>query len=171
MKTKIIPSIAKAGFFIAMAITCAAGSYAQNAKDKTEATKQLVEAQHYVFVAQTALPMNGHVRQLTGVDYDLKVTKTSITAYLPYFGRAYSAPIDPSQGGIQFTSAAFNYTLTMRKKGGWDVQIKPTDAADVQQLSLTITETGYATLQVTSTNRQAISFNGYIEEIKEKKSK
>ncbi len=169
MKTKTIPAIAKAGLFIAVAIASTAGTHAQNAKDKTEAIKQLVDGQHYVFIAQTALPMGGRIRQLTGVEYDLSVTKTSITAYLPYFGRAYSAPMDPSQSGIQFNSTAFNYTLTLRKKGGWDVQIKPTDAGDVQQLSLTISTTGYATLQVTSNNRQAISFNGYIDEIKEKK--
>jgi hypothetical protein len=38
-------------------------------------------------------------------------------------------------------------------------------------MQLTISEDGYATLQVTSTNRQPISFSGYVMEIKEKKTK
>jgi hypothetical protein len=105
--------------------------------------------------------MSGRVRQLTP-DYDLKITKSSIVSYLPYFGRAYSAPLDPTQGGIQFTSKDFEYTATPRNKGGWDVLIKPKDYRDVQQMTLTISSTGYATLQVTSINRQPISFNGYI---------
>ena len=114
--------------------------------------------------------MSGRTRQLTS-DYDVKVTKAQVVSYLPYFGRAYSAPIDPSQGGIQFTSKDFDYTTTPRKKGGWDIQLKPKDYRDVQQMSLSITEDGYASLQVTSTNRQLISFTGYITAIKTPKKK
>lgn len=140
----------------------------QNAKNAR--IKNMVDSQNYVFTAQTALPMSGSTRQLTS-DYDLKVTPTVITSYLPYFGRAYTAPINPSQGGIQFTSNNFEYKSTPRKKGGWDIQIRPKDYRDVQQMTLSISETGYATLQVTSTNRQAISFNGYIKEAKALKKK
>jgi len=155
---------------IVLAAISAGAVHAQKSNDKTAAIKQLVESQNYDFIAQSAMPMGGRTRQLTP-DYDFKVTKTKITAYLPYFGRAYTAPMDPTQGGINFSITAFNYTATPRKKGGWDISIKPGDAKDVQQLFLSISETGYATLQVTSTNRQAISFSGYIDAIKEKKSK
>ena len=123
--------------------------------------KALVESQNYVFKAQTAMPLSGRVRHLTS-DYDLKISKTSVVSYLPYFGRAYVAPIDPSKGGIQFTSKDFNYTMTPGKKEGWTVVVKPKDYRDVQQMTLTISSAGYATLQVISTNRQAISFNGII---------
>jgi hypothetical protein len=128
---------------------------------KLAAIKNIVESQNYIFKAQSASPMSGRVRQLTS-DYDLKVTKESIVSYLPYFGRAYSAPMDPTKGGIQFTSKNFDYTLTPGKKDGWSVLIKPKDYSDVQQMTLTISSTGYASLQVTSTNRQPISFNGIV---------
>ena len=36
--------------------------------------------------------------------YYLKVSKDTVVAYLPYFGRAYTAPADPTEGGIKFTS-------------------------------------------------------------------
>lgn len=136
--------------------------------EKTAEVKGMVDAQEYVFKAQTVIPMSGRTRQITS-DYDLKVTKEEVVAYLPYFGRAYSAPIDPSKGGIQFTSKDFEYTATPRKKGGWEVLIRPKDARDVQQLTLTISENGYGSLQVISTNRQPISFSGYITEKKETK--
>ena len=128
---------------------------------KLAAIKNMVESQNYVFKAQTVLPMSGPSRQLT-TDYDVKITKQSVISYLPYFGRAYSAPMDPSKGGIQFTSKDFDYTLTPGKKDGWSVLIKPKDYRDVQQMTLTISSTGYATAQVTSTNRQPISFNGTV---------
>jgi hypothetical protein len=164
--------IAKASLLALSAMAFTMTSRAQNAKDndKAAATKQLIEAKQYVFIAQSAMPLSGRVRQLTP-DYDLKVKKDTIVSWLPYFGRAYSAPMDPTQGGIQFTSTSFQYTVTPRKKGGWDISIKPGDARDVQQMQLSVSETGYASLQVISVNRQAISFNGYITAIKEKKKK
>jgi Domain of unknown function (DUF4251) len=148
----------------------AQSSKADKQAAKMAAVKMLIDSQSYVFIAQSAMPMSGRTRQLTS-DYDVKVTKDKVVSYLPYFGRAYSAPIDPSQGGIQFTSKDFDYTTTPRKKGGWDIQLKPKDYRDVQQMALSITEDGYASLQVTSTNRQAISFTGYITAIKQPKKK
>ena len=131
------------------------------AQDKVTAVKNMVESQNFVFKAQTVQPTNGRTRQLTS-EYDLKVLKDSIIAYLPYFGRAYSPPVNPSEGGIQFTSTEFEYKKTNRKKGGWDIQIKPKAGKDVRQLDLTISENGSAYLVVSSNNRQSISFNGYV---------
>jgi hypothetical protein len=134
---------------------------AQDAKE----IKNLVENQNYVFIAQTALPATGSSRPLSP-EYTVKVSKDTIISDLPYFGRAYSAPIGKTDGGIKFTSNTFEYTKEIHKKGGWDILIKPKDASEVQQLSFSISENGYSTLKVISTNRQAISFYGYIKEDK-----
>jgi hypothetical protein len=117
-----------------------------------------------------ANPQTGSTRQLSP-DYDLTITKDTIISYLPYFGRAYVAPVDPAQGGIKFTSTNFEYKQAKDNKA-WQITIKPKDTPDVHQLYLSIFDNGYATLQVISTNRQGISFNGYIEEgkVKEKKA-
>jgi len=128
---------------------------------KSKNTKALVDASNFVFKAQSALPLGGRTRILT-TDYDLKVTKEKIISYLPYFGRAYEAPIDPSKGPLDFTTTDFSYASLPGKKEGWTVTIKPKDYTDVQQLILHISSDGYASLQVLSTNRQAISFNGVI---------
>jgi len=172
---KILSNVLKKTFpllFIAAGIPFflhAQSSKADKAAARRAAIRQLVESQHYDFKAQTAMPLSGSTRQLTTGDYDLKVTKEAIVSYLPFFGRAYTAPMDPSKGGIQFTSKDFNYSITDGKKGGWDVQITPKDYGDVQRLSLSISEDGYANLQVTSTSRQAISFYGTITAIKPSK--
>jgi len=55
------------------------------------AVKDLITSRNFVFKAQTALPLGGQARQLTS-DYDLRVYGDSLIAYLPYFGRAYTAP-------------------------------------------------------------------------------
>ncbi len=45
-----------------------------------------------------------------------RVMGDSIVTYLPYFGRAYSVPVNLSQGGIQFTSTDFDYTIESKRK-------------------------------------------------------
>jgi len=47
--------------------------------------------------------------------------------------------------------------------------IKPHDTQDTRLMSLSVSETGYASLQVISNNRQPITFNGYITEKKTKR--
>lgn len=156
---KTIYSLSLLFLMIAGGIACISTSQAQeNSKD----FEGIVNSRNYVFMAQSANPVGARFRQLTA-EYDLRVLGDSVVSYLPYFGRAYSAPIDPTKGGIQFTSTDFDYQQTSRNKGGWVITIKPKDVQDVRQLTLTVTETGSASLQVISTNRQQISFNGYIE--------
>ncbi len=170
----MIPCISRV-LILCLAMASLAPARAQDTKKDKQAAKEakitaLVDSQAYVFIAQSAMPLSGRLRQLTS-EYDLTVTRDQVISYLPYFGRAYSATLDPSQAGIEFTSNNFDYTKTGRKKGGWDISIRPKDYRDVQQLTLTITQDGYASLQVTSTNRQMISFNGYITAIPMKKKK
>lgn len=140
----------------------------QDEQPKGEKVKEMVNAHDFIFSATTALPMTGKTRILTSA-YDLEVSKDSIISFLPYFGRAYSAPLDPSKGGIKFTSTQFEYKEE-NKKDGWDISIKPKDVSEVQQLYLHISSEGYATLQVISTQRQPISFYGKVKERKIKKA-
>ena len=124
--------------------------------------KSLVDGKNFVFSAQTVLPSTGSVRQLTSGYYTLRFSKDTLVADLPYFGRAYSAPIDPTQGGLKFTSKDFDYAVKEKKKE-WDITIKPHDAGDASQIYLTVYDNGTAYLQVVSINRQPITFNGVIE--------
>jgi len=132
-----------------------------NVKDKKEQIKRIIEAQNYVFKAQTALPTSGATRQLTS-DYDLRISKDTILSDLPYFGRAFTAPLNPSEGPLRFTSTDFKYSVADRKKGGWNVTITPKDVQDPKQISMSIFDNGTASVVVTSYNRQPISFNGYV---------
>lgn len=139
----------------------------QDKKIRDSVIKNIVETKAYTFVAQTAQPTSGRIRQLTST-YQLDVNKDTIYADLPYFGRAYTAPIDPSQGGIHFTSTQFEYITTPKKKGGWTILIKPKENTDARQLILDVSASGFANLQVLSNNRQAISFAGYVTNRKKK---
>jgi len=161
-------------FFIIM-LTWLVNVNAQESKADKKAVEaavitKIVAEQNYVFTAQSVTPMGGRFRQLT-TEYTVKVSKDTVTSDLPYFGRSYTADIGSSEGGIHFTSTSFEYQITERKKGGWDVTIKFKDVKDAQQFNFSIFDSGSTSLQVTSTNKQPISFNGYISEKKTKKSK
>ena len=125
----------------------------------------LIDSKNYVFVAQTAIPIGGRAINLTS-PYEVRVSGDTVASDLPYFGRAFVAPINPSDGGIRFTSTNSNYKVKGRKKGGWDIEILPKDSKDVRQMLLTVSESGYGTLQVVSNNKQQISYNGYVKERK-----
>jgi Domain of unknown function (DUF4251) len=122
-----------------------------------------VKFHRYTFKANIAIPTGGSSRQLSG-DYDLKVSKDTIVSYLPYFGRAYSAPIGGGPEGLEFTSLDFSYDEKGLKKGGWEIRIKPNDNRDIRLLLLSVSLAGYASLQVNSNNRQPITFTGMVQE-------
>ncbi len=123
--------------------------------------ESMIVSKAFIFKATQALPMGGTSRTLTG-DYDLNVKKDTIVSYLPYFGVAYSAPMDVSDTGIHFSSKKFSYS-SVKGKNGWQITIVPKDVRQARQLFLTVSEQGYASLKVTFNNRQPISFNGHIE--------
>ncbi|HEY8784663.1 MAG TPA: DUF4251 domain-containing protein [Mucilaginibacter sp.] len=149
-------------------------AHAQNSKKEkqaanTAAIKKMMIVHNYVFKADYAYPLRGG-QKILNYDYDLRVSKDSIIAFLPYYGVAHLAP-NPgeTEGGIKFTSTNFIYEVKQNKNGTWDIFIKPkdnniTDWRDVQQLRLSISPKGYANLQVISSNRDPISFSGYIAE-------
>lgn len=139
----------------------------ENKKEKATSIKTLLDSKSFVFKAQSALPTIGTTRQLTS-DYDLRLTGDTLQSYLPYFGRAYQAPINPADGGIRFTSTEFEYKLVEQKKGRYEVDIRPKDEKDVRIMHLSVSKNGYASLQVLSNNRQPITFNGYVTAVRKK---
>jgi hypothetical protein len=135
------------------------------AQDKTSAVKDMVEGQQYTFHARTALPQSGPSKVLN-TEYYLKMIKDSLVCELPFYGRAYSSSYGSTSGGFHFTSTKFEYTSKPAKKGGWEIVIKPKDVQDFRQFSLSLSTSGFGTLQVLSNNRQPISFTGDITSMK-----
>jgi Domain of unknown function (DUF4251) len=147
---------------------------AQNSKKERKAAeealvKKSVEEKQYVFTARSANPTGGRSINLTST-YELKVYGDTVICDLPYFGRAFTAT-SATGGGINFTSTNVEYISTDAKKGGWDIKIKPKDAADIREVNLFISPSGYTSVTVTSNSRQSISYYGTVSERKYKKKK
>lgn len=166
--------VLKTILFLTLAVITSTGLFAQETKaqkkqDKAAQIKSLIDSRNYVFVAQNAFPMGGRMRNITP-DYNLTVSADSVVSYLPFFGRAYtSTDYGASKSPLDFKTKSFDYDAKPGKKDGWSITIKPKDNKGVQSMNLTVSSEGYASLQVTSTDRSAMSFNGYITERKVKK--
>ena len=148
-------------FIYFLAMSAASISIAQAQPELN--VQKLLDEKNFVFKAESVNPARGRYRHLTS-EYDVVVSPDTITTYLPYFGRAYSAPINPAEGGIKFTTLKFDYAAKKDSKDRWEVSVKPKDSQEVQDLFFTVFSNGRATLRVNSVNRETISFNGYIVE-------
>jgi len=137
-------------------------------QEKGDKLKQIIDKQDYVFNATSATSQGGRTIQLTS-EYELEISKDSIISFLPFFGRAFSAPYNPTDGGIKFESKDFSYSKSFKKKKGWSILIKPKDVDTVNSLRLNVSESGYGTLSIISNQRSPISFYGYVSAPEKKK--
>ncbi|MFT4093823.1 MAG: DUF4251 domain-containing protein [Niabella sp.] len=168
------PSLYKWPLLLLMVYLTSACSTSKSAFSPITNYDSLINEKRYTFVAQNVTPtedarfnarlmfsQGNSLYQLTS-RYDIKITPDSVIVFLPFFGRAFTAPIDPTKGGIQFTSTKFGYQQSIRKKN-YQITVTPQDFQEVRNIFLTISPSGYASVQVLSLNRTPISFNGIIE--------
>ncbi|MFV0472242.1 MAG: DUF4251 domain-containing protein [Paludibacteraceae bacterium] len=127
--------------------------------------KKRIENRNYTFKANYVTPSSTYFqsRHLTS-GYTLRIAPDSVIAYLPYFGRAYQAPMDTGEGGIKFVSTKFVYDLNVvTKNNSWLINIRTKDTMQPINLRLDVYNDGTATLYVADPSRQPISYRGEIE--------
>lgn len=126
--------------------------------------EDMIRNHSFIFVAERMNPLRGRSRILTS-SYDVRVKNDSLVSFLPYFGRAYTAPIDPTKVGTQFTSTNFTYQVNAEKNDRWRVSLIPKDVSSIQELLFTIFDNGTTSLSITSTSKDHISYEGYLKKI------
>jgi len=149
-------------------ITAFATLFLSNAKTQNLTAAQvdsLINSKHYTFKAERMNPQRGGQKYLT-TEYFLRVAGDSLISALPYFGRAYSAPINPEDAGYNFTSTSFDYNVSNAKKNSYRVTIHTKDKFNTADFALTVYNNGKANLQVTSNDKQPISYMGYLKTTK-----
>ncbi len=137
------------------------------------ALKSAIENRDFTFHAQQVLPRDYRISQIfptanaqmfnLSPGYVVKVMNDSLVVDLPFFGRAFQAPMDPTKGSIKLTTTNFTIKQSKGRKGNIDVTIYPQNSNEIQQMYLTISESGYATLSVISYQREQIGFYGIAQ--------
>ncbi len=128
-------------------------------KAKMEEVRGLYESSNLRFVAQMAQPMGGGSIHLTP-DYTLDIEGDRVTAFLPYFGVAYTADYG-GDGGIQFSETVRAIGRDTGKKG-YAVRLEVKAPKDLYRMHLTFSPLGYGSLDVSCHNRQPIRFTGIV---------
>lgn len=149
---------------ISLGLTSCGSSQTTTQRQETAlAIQEEVNNLDFTFKATYAYPTSFKAINLSPY-YDVKVSPDTVTAYLPYYGRSYTAPMDPRDSGIQFTSTNFEYELKEGKKSGnWLLNIKVNERGNDITLYFDIWDNGTARLSVTDSRRSNISFAGNIE--------
>lgn len=144
-------------------------TYAQSSKNDSKAqlaeiVKKVVNSDNYFFTPRYANSNGGSFDVPS--NYTLKISKDSVTAYLPYYGNSeiHAPGADNSTENINFTWTKFSYAVNQDKKGNYEIIILPPSDGikDAKSLKLKVMLDGSASLQVLSINRSSISFDGSI---------
>lgn len=138
--------------------------------EKQEQTKAeiqyLLHGKTFIFKPTHALPLGGGSIYLNHT-FDAEIKGDTIISYLPFFGVAYHVEYGGRNGGFDFTQPIESFELD-KDENGYKINLEVKNKMDNLTFNFQISELGYATLNVTSTNRQAISFYGHIEAPEEK---
>jgi hypothetical protein len=127
---------------------------------RKEEVKNLIENKTFVFTPTHAMPLGGGSIQLS-YSFEAEVKGDSVFSYLPFYGVAYHVEYGSRNSPFDFELPVENYE--MEKDGdGYHVTLEVKNKMDYITYSFHISDLGYSTLNVTSTNRQAISYYGSI---------
>jgi hypothetical protein len=154
-------------FFAAISLigftACGAQKTAAEKEAQAAAIRNAIEAFEFRFDATRALPTSFRTVNLTPA-FNVRVSPDTVQVYLPFYGRAFRAPINPSEGPYDFTSTDFDYTVSSgRRAGNRLVQIVFNDLNRSVIFNFDIWENGSASLNIRDIDRQSISFQGNIE--------
>ena len=126
-----------------------------------EETKKMIDSANFVFIPSQVLPISMRSRNVDGT-FRAKIQNDSIDSYLPFFGRAYSADYSSTEGPFTFNLPIENYSKEKLKKE-YLIKFDVKNMNDLVKFMFYISENGFTTLTINSTNRQGISYYGRIE--------
>ena len=84
-------------------------------------------------------------------------------SYLPYFGTAYDAPYGGGNG-LDFKEPIKEYKAEQVKKNKTRITIKTDHESDHLTYTLEVFDNGNVSLNVISSRRQSINFNGTLKD-------
>lgn len=130
-------------------------------EQKREEIKNLLDNRTFVFVPTHAMPLGGGSIYLNH-SFDAEVKGDTLMSYLPFYGVAYRVEYGARNSAFDFTQPIEEFDLE-KDNNGYRINLDVKNKMDYLSYSFQISELGSATLNITSTNRQAISFYGRIE--------
>ena len=168
MKNTVLMSVM---FLLTFLFSCTSQTYVDE-----KSLDQFISSNELTFMAKRANPTNFDVinvmnsmpnnnsARMLNLDYGYSVIlkDKELTVNLPYFGRLFNPSYDTSKNSYNFTSKDFTISKVQNKKGNWVYTISPKDQNNIKVIYLEIFKNGAAFVSIDSSDRQAISYDGYI---------
>ena len=168
MKKTVLMSVM---FLLTFLFSCTSQTYVDeksldqfiNSNELTFMAKRANPTNFDVINVMNSMPNNNSARMLN-LDYGYSVVlkDKELTVNLPYFGRLFNPSYDTSKNSYNFTSKDFTISKVQNKKGNWVYTISPKDQNNIKVIYLEIFKNGAAFVSIDSSDRQAISYDGYI---------
>ncbi len=138
--------------------------FAQNETEKEQTSiETLLNSKNFEFIANTAIPLSGPTKNLVGSNYSITFTPEMAISNMPFYGRAYSGMALGRDKGMRFKGKPENFTI--EKTGEYQVSTTVNTENDTYEISLSVSDSGYATLTISSNDRGTISYQGEVVQI------
>lgn len=116
----------------------------------------------FEFVAITVFPTGQSPKDLGGSNYSISFTPEEIISNLPFYGTGHGGMALKRDKGMRFKGTPEFFTVEKTERG-YEVKAKVSDENDSFSISLTISDSRYATLNISSNNRSSISYYGEVK--------
>ena len=144
--------------------------------EKSAAVEALLQKSEFTFMAEHANPNNldvvnvmnsipgGSSSRMLNLDsgYTIEIRTDELEVTLPYFGRMYTANLDPSKNSYRFTTKDFTVDKKEGKKGSTVFTIVANDQQNIRNINMEVFKNGKTYVWIESNDRQSISYDGYI---------
>jgi hypothetical protein len=125
--------------------------------------KAKVESLDFTFEPVTAQTLRFGTVRLQN-DFTLRLNKDTLRVCLPYYGQAYSVPLNTMNGGFNFTSTKFERNLiTSDGAGSWRLNFNILDLNTRINMFMEIWSNGGDRLTVNDPEKQSITYEGSID--------
>ena len=121
----------------------------------------LLNSKNFEFIANTMIPMSGGTKNLVGSNYSITFTPEMIVSNMPFYGRAYSGMTLNRDKGMRFKGKPENFTVNKSDKD-FEINAEVEGENDTYFISITVGNSSFATLTISSNDRGTISYQGEI---------
>ncbi|MEH6764907.1 MAG: DUF4251 domain-containing protein [Aequorivita antarctica] len=129
--------------------------------ENTSNIENLLNSKTFEFVANTAFPTSGTPKNLVGSGYSVSFSPEKIVSNLPFYGRAYGGMALGRDKGMRFQGNPKNFTIEKNKE--YKVNTTVNDEGNTYVIALSVNDSGYASLTISSNDRGAISYQGEVK--------
>lgn len=135
----------------------------QEKLEQYRAMKKLVENGKLKFEANTAFTQSGRRIDLVTNPNSLVLNGKTSEVEMPYYGTVHIVSYD-NNGGINFKNEATEYSIKYDdKKLKIIIKFSANNKTEKFNLTLTISGDNFATLNITSSHRSLINYNGHVK--------